>query len=186
MPGARSGVLRPYLIALLATAGVLPAEAQVRSGPAGTRVQIGLDSHRLPAPAQGPRSGFSALAIETLGGAVGSAAGFGLGVLAADTDACNNEDLQCILEDVAIALGASAVGAALGSWTAGKAGSTRPSLLGAALGSVAGAVAGLGTVHLLTEEFDLAVNDGIQLLSYVITQGVVTALGSRLIAAISD
>jgi hypothetical protein len=49
---------------------------------------------------------------------------------------------------------------------------------------MAGTVAGLGSVHLLNEELDLGIGDGAQLAAYVVTHGVVTAIGSRLIAAI--
>ncbi|MGD8278806.1 MAG: hypothetical protein PVH00_12295 [Gemmatimonadota bacterium] len=127
-----------------------------------------------------------AFAIEAAGGAIGSAVGFGLGVLMANADTCDNEDLRCILEDVAVALGGGTIGAGLGAWAAGKLASTRPSGIGAALGSLAGAVAGLGVVHVLTEELDADLSDAAQLTSFVITQGMVTALGSRLIAALRN
>jgi hypothetical protein len=135
---------------------------------------------------EGERSWGAKLAIEALGGTVGSLAGFGAGVLVAGLDECDNESLLCILEDVAIAVGGSTVGSGFGAWGAGRLGSTQPSGLGAALGSLAGAAAGLGLVHLLSEDLDLNPGDGALLLSYAVTQGVLAALGSRLIAAIRD
>ena len=124
--------------------------------------------------------------LETLGGTVGSAAGFGLTALLADPDACDREDLECLLRDAAVVLGGSAVGSGLGTWGAGRLASTRPSGLGAALGSIAGVAAGLGVGHLLTEELDVASSDGARLIAFAVTHGFVTALGSRIVAALRD
>jgi hypothetical protein len=187
-PVSQPAIAVGTLLALAAVA--TPARAQETWG--GSRLPS------FPPPVQTLALGFAAeaqegertwgakFAIEALGGTVGSLAGFGAGVLVAGLDECDNESLLCILEDVAITVGGSTVGSGLGAWGAGRLGSTRPSGLGAALGSLAGAAAGLGLVHLLSEELDLNPGDGVLLLSYAVTQGVLAALGSRLIAAIRD
>lgn len=116
---------------------------------------------------------------ESIGGALGSIAGLGIGLLLSDPGDCDNEDLQCILERLGIGLAASAGGAATGTLIAGHLGRSRPSAIGAGVGAITGVAAGVGVTHLLSEDLDVT-NDGvILLLAYALTHGITTALGSR-------
>jgi hypothetical protein len=140
---------------------------------------------RVAAARQNPTAAVAFL-IELAGGAVGSLGGFGLGVLITDPEDCSSDDLLCYLEDVGIALAISGGTAALGAVLAGRVADTHPSVPGAFVGSVVGIAAGLGVVHLISEEFDLSRDRAALWLGYTVTQGVVTALGSRLFAALRD
>jgi hypothetical protein len=135
------------------------------------------------APARG---GPSAFAIEAAGGALGSAAGFGLGVLVTNPENCPSEDLRCTLEKVGAALAISAGGSALGTMLVGNAANTRPSALGAFVGGALGIVAGVAAVHVISEEMDLSRENVVLWVGYTVTQGLVTALGSRVVRALRD
>jgi hypothetical protein len=135
------------------------------------------------APASAQRSGGSAWAIEAAGGTLGSAAGFGLGLAIFDDDDCG-DDLACIFSDVAGVLFSAFTGAALGTWLLGRTADTEPSLGGAVVGSLAGAVAGLGVVKLL-DEADPDLDEGAAaVIGLALSQGVLSALGSRIGAAL--
>lgn len=127
-------------------------------------------------------SGSRAFLIEAVGGIGGSLLGFSL--VYALSDDCPVEDLGCHIETAfgGIALGTGL--SALGTYLAGRAGDTRPSGLGATLGSVVGAAAGLGAWHLFTEELDVVNARLPATLVYSATQGVFSALGSRLVSAL--
>jgi hypothetical protein len=129
------------------------------------------------------RSGAEAWAIETAGGSVGSLAGFGVGALMARGD-CEAEDLECYLDAVGRVLLTASAGATLGAWALGKAADTEPSLIGAAVGSLAGALAGAGVIKLIDEASDGGGGDGGAVIGFSIAQGAVTALGSRIGAAL--
>lgn len=131
-------------------------------------------------------SGAGALAIETLGGTLGSAAGFGLGVLISRVDECHSDDLQCTLEKVGIALGLSGAGAGAGSFLAGRIGATEPSGWGALIGGFVAIPAGIGVVHLISEELELSRGDFVLAASYTLTQGLLSAIGSRIGAALRE
>ena len=128
-------------------------------------------------------TGASAFGAEALGASVGSALGFGL-VYLAKKDECDVEDLGCNIENVIGAMALGTAGAAVGDYLAGKLFDTEPSIGGAIVGAIAGAAAGLGTWHLFTEELDIVNKGEAATATYVITQGVVTALGSRLVRAL--
>jgi hypothetical protein len=137
----------------------------------------------LAAPASAQRSGGSAWAIEAAGGTLGSAAGFGLGLAIFDDDDCG-DDLGCIFSDVAGVLVSASTGATLGTWALGRAADTGPSLGGAVLGSLVGAVAGLGAIKLL-DEADPDLDEGaVAVIGFGVSQGAITALGSRIGAAL--
>lgn len=124
-------------------------------------------------------------AVETAGGVLGSAAGIGLGLAMARPDECGNEDLACILRGVGATGLVAAITAPLGTYVLGKTQDTRPSALGAALGSIAGLAAGAGLIKLFDEAGSTV--DGVAAVAVVsITHGAVTALGSRLAAALRD
>jgi hypothetical protein len=165
---------------------VPPARDPARRGLRAAAAALALALTALPpsAAAQG-RSGAAAWGIETGGGALGSAAGFGLGIVivAQDEDGCG-DDLGCIFSDVALVLATASAGSALGAWGLGGAMDTGPSLLGAAIGSLAGAAAGLGMLKVVEEIDPMWDEGGPSVLSFTLTQGAVTALGSRIAAAV--
>ena len=131
-----------------------------------------------------PRAGASALAIEAVGGVAGSLAGVGAGLLITRAvNECESEDLVCDLRRVTTTAVASVIGAAAGTYVAGRAADTDPSLLGGILGALAGTAAGVGVVHLLTEETNVARNNATLVIAYSVTQGIVAAVGSRVVAS---
>ena len=128
------------------------------------------------------RSGGEAWAIEAAGGVLGSAAGFGVGLALVDDDC--GDDLICIFTDVAAVLAMASGGSALGAWGLGRAADTDPSLGGAIVGSLAGAVASLGTLKLVDEIAPEADDRATAVITVSLTQGAITALGSMLGAAL--
>jgi hypothetical protein len=122
---------------------------------------------------------YRSLAIETLGAATGSALGFGAAVALSDARACG-EDLACLLGDVALAVSVATAASAAGALIAGRAFDTEPSVLGAIVGAVVGAGAAIGVEHLLSEEAGMNLGDGTRVGVFALTQGLVTALGSRM------
>jgi hypothetical protein len=121
--------------------------------------------------------------LEAAGAVGGSLVGVGLGILIAQPDDCG-EDLSCTLNDVALVGLSSAVGAAGGDYLVGRLADTDPDLLGAALGAVLGAAAGAGLLKLL-EEAGTGANEGaVAVISFSVTQGLLTAAGSRILTAI--
>jgi uncharacterized membrane protein YfcA len=132
-----------------------------------------------------PRSGGSAFAVEAVGGVVGSLVGVGAGLLIANAvNACESEDLVCDIRRVTTTGVASIAGATLGTVVAGRTADTQPSTLGAFLGALAGTAAGVGMVHLLTEETKIARNNATLVVAYSVTQGIVAAVGSRIVSGI--
>jgi len=135
-----------------------------------------------PAGAQ-ERTTAAEFSIEAAGGTLGSALGVGIGLLIADPGDCDGEDLQCILEGLGVTGLVAAATAPLGTVLAGRAYDTEPSMLGAVLGSVAGVAVGLGVIKLFDEA-------GVPLeglgagVAFTLSHGIVTALGSRLVAAL--
>jgi hypothetical protein len=130
----------------------------------------------------GSRTPAQAFTIEAAGGIAGSLLGFGLVLLSEDD--CGVEDLGCHLEDAFLAIALGTLGSAAGTYAAGRAFDTRPSGPGATLGAVVGAAAGLGTWHLFTEELDFVNRTEAAVVVYALTQGVMAALGSRLVRAL--
>ena len=154
---------------------ILASDAVAQRAPSRFQnAQLTLETRALPGA---PSSG-GAFLIETVGGAAGSLLGFGLLYLIGND--CDVEDLGCNLEHAFGGIALSTATAAGGAYLAGRLADTQPSGVGAVLGSVAGAAAGIGMWHLFTEELDLVNNDLAAALSYSVTQGVVTALGSRI------
>ena len=132
------------------------------------------------------RSGVSAFAIEAAGATVGSLAGVGIGLAAARIDSCDSEDLACILSGLSVGGLGGVIGATVGDVVVGRSFNTRPSTAGAIVGSLLGAAAGLGVVHLITEEASTRLGRVGGVLVFSTTQGLVTALGSRIGASIRD
>ena len=131
-----------------------------------------------------PRAGAAAWGIEAVGGTLGSLAGFGAGILLAEDQDCE-DDLQCELTQAGVAVGLATMGATLGNWAIGRAADTGPSFAGAAVGSLVGAAAGIGVVKLLDEmDSSSSPSQGAIVVGFSVTQGVLTALGSRIGAAL--
>ena len=127
------------------------------------------------------QSDASAFAIAFGGALAGSAAGVGLGLALAGP--CDAEDLSCELRGVGTVLLLSVPASAGGSLLASQWANSRRSALGAGIGAVAGAAAGVGMIHLLTEEVHVVSGRLASLLVYSATQATVTAIGSQLVAA---
>ena len=132
------------------------------------------------------RSGVNAFAIEAAAGTVGSLAGVALGLAVASVDSCDSEDLSCILSGISVGGLGGVIGATLGTVVAGRRLDTRPSAAGAFIGSLIGVAAGIGVVHLITEEASTRLGRVGSVLVFSTTQGVVTALGSRIGATLRD
>jgi hypothetical protein len=146
--------------------------------PAGTHAQLESASFGSQ-PAQ--RAGARAFLVETAGGVGGSLLGFGLLFLQGDD--CG-EDLGCTLRHAFEAVALGTVASAGGAYLAGRLADTQPSGVGAVLGAVVGVAAGVGLWHLFTEDLDVVNNERAAVLSYTVTQGVFTALGSRIGSAL--
>ena len=146
----------------------------------------------LVVPIEGPqaqrptRSGASAFAIEAAGATVGSLAGVTLGLAVSRIDRCDSEDLACILSGLSVGGVGGVVGATAGTLIVGRQLDTHPSTAGAIVGSILGVAAGLGVVHLITEEAVIKLGRVGAVLAFSATQGLVTALGSRIGAGIRD
>jgi hypothetical protein len=126
-------------------------------------------------------TGASAFAAEALGGAAGSAVGVVLGLSIARPDDCPVEDdVVCPLQRLSVAGLMGVAGATIGTVVAGRAANTNPSLVGAFLGAVAGAAAGIGLDHLITEEMGQSLGDVGAIALFSVTQGVLAAAGSRI------
>ena len=117
----------------------------------------------------------AALGIETVGGVLGSAIGFGTVALIRGRDPCG-EHLSCTLRSAAAALAAGTVGAAGGTYLAGRLAGTEPSGVGAAIGAVAGAGAIVGLDHVLSGD----VSQAGRYAAFALAQGVLSAAGSRI------
>ncbi len=124
-----------------------------------------------------------ALAIEWLGGALGSAA-----TLTAYnvTDSCEDEPLEtvisCVFDTGYLWFYGSLAMSTLGAYTTGRIADTDPSAPGALLGSFLGGWAGAA----LTEQIrdNMTENSAVTILSYGITHGLFTAIGSRIGASL--
>lgn len=144
--------------------------------------------------AEPPRSEFhsvrrqsgAAFPVEFLGATAGSLIGLGAGLLIASPDACDNEDIGCIIERLGMVGLFSAVGAPAGTMLAGGWADTRPSLVGAAIGSLAGVAAGAGLLKLGEEIDDDPLPVLYALVAYGGAHGLLTAVGSRIGALIRD
>ena len=132
------------------------------------------------------KSGVSAFAIEAAGGTIGSLAGVALGLAVAKVDSCDSEDLSCILSGISVGGLGGVIGATLGTVVVGRSAGTRPSAVGAFVGSLIGVAAGVGVVHLITEEASTRLGRVGSVLVFSTSQGLVTALGSRIGASLRD
>ena len=114
---------------------------------------------------------------EVVGGALGSAAGTGLGLLAISGDSCS-DDVECILRNVGVVLLTASVGSGVGAVWAGSLSGGEPSKWGAALGSAVGAAGGILALYAVSE---VAAGPAIDVAVFSISQGTLTALGAHLL-----
>lgn len=133
---------------------------------------------------QQKRSDLGSFLIEAAAAAAGSGVGFSL--TKAALSECGVDDLACDIGHVAAATGVATAGAAAGAYFIGKWADTNPSGAGAILGAVAGAFAGIGAWHFINEEVNVNTSDAASIAIYAVTQGLVTALGSRLVRKLKD
>jgi hypothetical protein len=155
-----------------------------RRGTAPGICVVVLTSFAAPLTAQ-ERGLAAAFAIESIGGAAGSAAGLGIGLLVAWPGACPTDAIDCILERLGVAVLVSVAGAPLGAWGAGRIAHSEPSLAGAVIGSLAGVAAGLGALKLIDEASAGGAEGAPAVIAFSVTHGVVTAIGSRIARAIA-
>jgi hypothetical protein len=137
-----------------------------------------------PLFAQQKQSGLTSFLIEAASASAGSYAGFSIG--AAATNECGIDDLECDIGRVAAATGVATLGAASGAYLVGKWAGTEPSGVGAIVGAVAGAAAGFGAWHFVREEVNVNTSNTGSRVIYSVTQGLVTALGSRLFRRLAN
>ena len=159
---------------------VAPVAGAAQMASASFNERMGFAAAAAPGQARGSKG--RSFAIEAAGGTLGSLLGFGAVYVAGNE--CEGEDLVCNLRSAFTAVVLGTVGSATGAYLAGRAFDTEPSALGATLGAVAGAAGAIGVVHLLTEELNAINGRGVELASYVVTQGLITALGSRIVRSL--
>lgn len=135
------------------------------------------------APLAAQRSDAGRWGIEAIGATLGSAAGAAIGVAVVDRVDCG-EDLYCVLGQLGLTLTLASAGAAGGDLLVGNAARTEPSVLGAAIGALVGAGAGLATTKLYDELVEHVPGRVPIVLTFTLTQGSLTALGSRIGAAL--
>jgi hypothetical protein len=129
---------------------------------------------RVELEANGPGS----LAVEALAGSFGSAIGMGIVALAAD---CGFDDLGCELLSVGAGGIAGIVGATIGTTIAARQTGSSHSVLGAALGATVGTGVGLGIHYIFNRGTNRNLGMPVVVPIFVISQGTVAALGSRLL-----
>jgi hypothetical protein len=168
---------RATLVRVCAVVGAVLLGASPEAAPAQRPMSSGAAAPAVTIAGQ-PSAGQS-FALEAAGGIAGSMLGFG--VIYLSNDRCGVEDLGCTLESVFTGIVIGTVASAGGAYFAGKAGNTDPSLLGASLGAIAGVGAGIGLWALFTEQLDVGNKEIAAALTFTVTQGLVTALGSRLL-----
>jgi hypothetical protein len=133
-------------------------------------------------PAGAQRRGSSAFAVEAGGASAGSllATIAAHRALVATRGACGVEDLGCMLRRLPVLGAASIAGATAAGYGAGRLADSRPSLGGSVLGATIGVAAGVGAVKGLDE---VGVRGrAVAAIAYALSQGLVTAAGSRLFA----
>jgi hypothetical protein len=128
-------------------------------------------------------TGARAFTTEALGGAIGSAIGIAAGLAIARPDDCPpDDDVVCTLRRLGVTGLVGVVGATVGTTVAGRLAGTDPSVVGAFLGAAAGAAVGIGVEHLITEEMGQTIGNAGTLVLFSVTQGILAAAGSRLVA----
>lgn len=121
------------------------------------------------------------LVIESAGGTLGSLAGTAIGLAAFRVDKCpTDDDVVCVLERLSLTGVTSVVGATAGVVLIGRSRETDPSMPGALIGSIAGAAAGVGLLTLTERQRTGTGGRVVGVLLYGVTQGLISAAGSRI------
>jgi hypothetical protein len=153
------------LLAVVTTCCISPARAQT-AGPSKSSQ---------PGPAK-------AFVIDAAGGVIGAGLGYGI-VRALHSECTSDGDLvSCTIGPAAGALLASTALSATGTILVGRAAGTNPSAAGAIAGAIVGAVAAVGVDHLVREEFGIRTSRLGTGVTVAVTQGLITAIGSRLLS----
>jgi hypothetical protein len=170
----------PYLAIALAwiasagrVAGQTPALARAVGALAGAG---GIEISRSSGWGSAPNS----FLIEAVGGSVGSLVGIGLVGLVSH---CDVEDLGCIITSVGAGGLVGAICATAGATIAARQTGSNRSVAGAAIGSIVGTGVGLGVHYLLNSGSDRNLGDAIVIPIFVVSQGTLAALGSRLMGS---
>ena len=127
---------------------------------------------------QGQTSSGEAFFIEAAGGVLGS--GLGAGIVLLSTS-CGGDDLGCGILKIGSAGLVGAIGATVGTTLAARHTGSRRSVVGAALGAVVGTGAGLAIQYFVTRGRASTLGDRIAAPIIIVSQGVVSAVGSRLV-----
>ena len=123
---------------------------------------------------------------EWAGGSLGSMAGLGLGLAISRPDRCDGDDIECVFDRLGIVWLVTSLGAGAGVQIGGRLGDTNPSLTGALIGGVLGAAVGAVALAML-DEASRGTTDGVLgVATFSVTQGLVSALGSRIGRAIGS
>lgn len=126
----------------------------------------------------GERRSATPFAAEWAGAAVGSAALSGAYLATIESGECG-DDFGCVVDAVALLAVVSSAGSVLGLWAATEAAPTDGSMWGGVAGALIGSVAGLFVADRIGGDSDAGVA-----VSLGLTQGLFTALGSRIGAAV--
>ena len=168
---------RSYLVCLLLLA-VTARNAQAQRVTRAAVSTRGLPtSIPLMAPAAAEARG--SFALEALGGSVGSLVGIGIVAL---SSRCGVDDLACVITSIGAGGALGIVGATVGTVMTARLTDSPRSVLGAALGAIAGTGVGLGVHYVLNRNSDRNLGDKVVVPIFVISQGVLGAAGSRLMA----
>ena len=116
------------------------------------------------------------MALEVLGGSLGSAAGIGAILLISD---CGADDLECDIVSASVAGAAGVLGATVGTTLVARQTGAQHSVAGAALGAILGTAVGLGVHYLFNRNSDRNLDDAIVLPIFAISQGFFAAIGGR-------
>lgn len=166
--------MRIFLAALVLTIGCsLPGTAQER---------VRLELAQAASPDVSSSAGFLA---EAGAGAIGSAVGIVAGGLLLRPDACGSDDIACQLNRLSGVAATAALGSAAGTLLMANHLETPSSVLGAAVGSVVGVVAGVGVARLL-EDAGAGDSRVAVIIEVAVVNGLLTAAGSRALAALFD
>jgi hypothetical protein len=130
------------------------------------------------------RSSGTGFVMEWLGGTAGSAASFGLGIALANCDDDPDDfiNIDCAVNAALVTLLISIPASVVGTYFLGQAVDSQPSAGGAFIGSIVGMVGGILVANAL--DSDSSDNDVALVLGYAATQGLFTAIGSRIGAAL--
>jgi hypothetical protein len=173
-------MLRRYRRGALIIAVILMPEMAVAQSPLRVSVGMrGVTSQPFGLTATNGQTNDSGdFLLEAFAGSLGSLIGIGSVGLLVD---CGIDDLGCVIMKVGAGGALGAVGATIGATIAARHNGSRRSVAGAALGAVVGSGAGLGVHWLLNAGTDRNIGDAWTVPIFVISQGAVAALGSRVL-----